>query len=48
MRRIGSELLPFSQVEALAMREVARGLQDIFTLNDPGRGARVLLALRDA
>ena len=38
----------FSQVEALAMREVARGLRDIFTLNGPGRVARVLLALHDA
>ena len=38
----------FSQVEALAMREVARGLWDIFILNGPGRVARVLLALRDA
>ena len=37
-----------SGVEALAMREVARGLRDIFTLNGPGRVARVLLALRDA
>ena len=36
------------QVEALAMREVAHGLQDIFTINGPGRVARVLLALRDA
>ena len=30
------------------MHEVACGLRDIFTLNGPGRGARVLLALRDA
>ena len=36
------------QGEALAMREIARGLRDVFTINGPGRVARVLLALRDA
>ena len=41
-------MTPLSQVEALAICEVARGLRDVFTLNGPRRMARVLLALRDA